>query len=154
MSGGLPAIFWNSTNWVKFRLKIGLYVNFLEFLIDHDIYFLAEIPIDFTNIPISLHGFGVSKNLLEYIANNNENTDLIIEFINYFITTITNFKYISGEKLNYEITYDSFLTWQDTTFSAKNSYITTTTTTTSINFLMTSDMLDFIVTKNGDYIIV
>lgn len=126
---GIPAIFWNSTYWVKFRLKIGVYANFIEFLIEHQILFIAENSIDFTNIPISLHGYGTSGNLLEYIANNAEDTILIINFLNYFITTIVDFRYNNGKKLNYSFDYAS--TWQFTAFSANGSYVPTTTTTTT-----------------------
>jgi hypothetical protein len=126
---GLPALFWNSTHYVKFKIKVGFYTNFLEFLIEHKISFLADILIDFTKIPLSLHGYGLSTNLKEYLANNAENTALIINFLNYFITTIADFKYSSGKKLNYDLSYDYFLTWQDTPFYANDNYITTTTTT-------------------------
>ena len=140
---GIPAIFWNSTYWVKFRLKVGNYINFLEFLIEHQISFLAEVTIDFTNIPLSLHGKGVSKNLTEYFANNNNNTILIINFLNYYITSIVDFRYSTGKKLNYSFISSS--TWQSTTFSAKSYYVPTTTTssttTTTTTFHPTTTMV-------------
>lgn len=128
---GISAMCWNGTHWVKFKLFPNIYNNFLAFLSAHNIYFLAEMQLDFTKIPKSLHGYGVSRNLNEYISNNTENNDLITNFLNYFIVNIVDIRYKTGKKLNYLIL--AATTWQNTKFVAQNSYIppiTTTTTTT------------------------
>ena len=97
------AIFWNYTNWVKFRFDVGEYDNFLDFLNVNDISFIAELPIDFTNIPLTLHGKGRSKNLLEYFANNNDNSRLILNFLNYFIINMIKIRYYNGSSINFRI---------------------------------------------------
>ena len=130
LEDGLSAIFWNSTHWVKFKLKIGVYINFIEFLVEHDIFFIAENTIDFTKIPIFLHGYGESKNLLEYLANNVGNTTLIINFLKYFISEIYNFRYTLDKKMNFSFEVKD--TWQITPFTVYGFVVTTTTTTTTI----------------------
>lgn len=129
---GISAMCWNGSFWVKFRLFPNKYNNFLTFLSAQNIYFLAEMKLDFTKIPKTLHGHGNSNNLLEYISNNSGDVSLVLSFINYFIISIARIKYSSGKNLNFVILPES--TWQKSLFIAQGSYIppvpTTTTTTT------------------------
>jgi hypothetical protein len=106
----------NSGNVVTFEYKHGQYDNFIDFLNEHKIAFMTEVDIDFTNIPISLHGRGDSNNLLEYIANNNSDVNLIKSFIDYFIKEICDIRLTTGEKISFNIHNSS--TWQNATFFA------------------------------------
>jgi len=126
---GVPAKFWYSSYWINFKLKLGQYDNFLTFLEIHQLSFLAEMELDFSTIPTSLHGQGTSENLLQYIANNTSNSSLILNFINYFILTIVDFRYSTGKKLKYS--FGSCSTWQDCAIDIKSSYSPTTSTTTT-----------------------
>jgi len=122
---GIPAIFWNSTHWVKFIMKIGAHENFLVFLEDSQISFMSDEPIE---IPLALHGNGVSRTLLEYFANNTNDNYLITKFLNYYID-IMNFRYYDvDEKLIYE--FGNSEKWQENTFIvggvsdlSKNQYV-------------------------------
>lgn len=116
-----------SENWVKFRLNIGTYQNFLTFLYEHEISFLAEMKLDFTTIPLIYHGKGYSYNLLQYLANNVDNNELIINFLNYFITNIVKFKYYDG--VPFAFIFSEASDWQNSNLEIYNIPITTTTTT-------------------------
>jgi hypothetical protein len=131
MSGVISAKFFYNGYWVKFSLVLGIYDNFLSFLSSHEISFLAEMKIDFTNIPVSLHGNGISNNLYEYVSNNTNNHSLINSFFDYFLKEIAIFKYSTNHFFNFSFSTSS--AWQTSTFFA-NGYepITTTTTTTII----------------------
>lgn len=74
---------WYYEHIVHFKLKTGIYENIVVFLIDNKISFLTTMDLDFTNIPINLHGKGNSKNLLDYLSKNKENFILIYNF-DYF----------------------------------------------------------------------
>lgn len=143
---------WFNNNWVLFSLNINTYQNIITFLESNGLSFLTTMSLDFNTIPFVLHGKGNSKNLLEYLGNNTDNAILIKQFLVYFITDIVIMKYyLSGEKINFEFLDNS---WQDMSMLVYGPYIPTTTTTTTSggNFIMTIDMLNYIVTKNGDYI--
>ena len=89
---------------VRFRLIIGNHVNIINFLSNNNILFLAELELDFSTIPISLHGKGRSKNLYDYISNNIDNEELILNFIYYFISEITDIRYYySNTKLIFNV---------------------------------------------------
>ena len=125
---------WSIDHWVRFRLIIGEYQNIMDFLLNNNILFLSEINIDFNNIPLFLHGNGKSKNLLEYLSNNNENLELIIDFLNYYFVFIIQAKYYyTNENLFFEILKNT--TWQNSPVIIYNQPITTTTTTTSPKIL-------------------
>jgi hypothetical protein len=84
----IPSSCQNIDNRVEFNLNLGIYQNIITFLTDHDILFLAEMKLDFTNIPLELHGNGDSYNLIEYLENNNSDSTLIFKFLNYFLSVI------------------------------------------------------------------
>ena len=125
----IPAKVWIDNHWVFFSLIIGDYKNLISFLNTNELSFLTTLNIDFTNIPLNLHGKGVSNNLLNYLSNNSNDNFLIDQFLNYFLNKIIIISYSSGKKLNYKLNGDA--KWQDMTFSAYSSYIPTTTTTTT-----------------------
>lgn len=135
---GMKAYCWYSDYWVKFTLNIGTYKNIIEFLKENRISFLANMEIDFTTIPNNLHGAGYSYNLYSYLANNIDDIELIIKFINYFISTLTQIKYAIGKKLIFTIVPE--LSWQDSSVSISSPYTppTTTTTTTAITTTTTT----------------
>lgn len=89
---------WVNDHWLKFRLIIGIYQNIIIFLDFHELSFFKTLEIDFTSVPLSLHGNGNSLNLLEYLANNVENDLLISQFIMYFLSTILNIRYYLSDE--------------------------------------------------------
>ena len=95
---------------VKFILSLGTYQNIITFLELNNILFLAEMNLDFTQIPIVLHGKGVSGNLLEYLANNSSDYSLILKFLNYFLGLI-DIKYSNNENLKFKFLEN--LDWQN-----------------------------------------
>ena len=130
----IPTPFGNQANFlylnrrVEFKLKINSYANIIKFLEAHELLFLAEMTLDFTQIPLIFHGKGKSRNLYEYLANNIDNNDLIYNFLNYFLNTLTDIRYFSGKKLNYHISNES--NWNIMEVVIYGSYVPTTTTTT------------------------
>lgn len=96
------ARFWINNKWIHFRVTFGTYTNFITFLDNNNISIIKENKIDFDKVPKSLHGYGHSRNLLEYIANNKSNNNLIILFLNYYLGTL-NFSYPDGKKVKISI---------------------------------------------------
>lgn len=137
--GKIAAKFYYNNYWIKFTFENGYYDNFMSFIEGNNIGFLGEMAIDWTNIPIDLHGKRNSYNLYQYIANNSDDSILIINFLNYFIVEIANFRYINNRRL-----YFSFLpsaAWQSTTFFSgylPPTGITSTTTTTTTEPITTT----------------
>ena len=134
----IPSKCWYEDNWVEFNLQIDEYENIIDFLYLNKLDFLANMNIDFDSIPISLHGRGRSKNLLDYLANNTNNISLIKDFIQYFIFNMTKIKYFTGEKLNYNLSDSS--KWQ-TSKMLVSGYLPDKTTTTTTTFLPTTTIL-------------
>lgn len=96
----IESLVWSGDHWVKFRLVLGNYENIIAFLDYHNLFFLTTLELDFTQIPFLLHGKGNSTNLLQYLANNTNNSSLIFQFIEYFIVYIIQMKYYySGERV-------------------------------------------------------
>lgn len=98
-------------NRVKFQLNTGSYQNIITFLESNNILFLAKQKIDFSEVPTTLHGKGKSENLLEYLSNNNKNDELLLKFMNYFISIKSNIKYYPDKKLNFK--FDENSGWQN-----------------------------------------
>ena len=95
---GVPAKFWYNEHWVEFQLFEGVYQNIITFLDAHSLSFLAEMGLNFeSEIPITLHGKKTSVNLLDYLANNSDDGDLILRFIDYFLTTELDMRYQETE---------------------------------------------------------
>jgi len=135
----IAGLFWNYTNWVKFRFNTGQYDNFLNFLNSNDLSFISELPLDFTNIPTTLHGKGRSRNLLDYFANNSEDSTLIVNFLNYFILSIVKIRYFdSNSSINFRINRSS--RWQSSDFTANPPYFPPPTTTTTTTLLPTTTL--------------
>lgn len=104
---------------VKFILILGIYQNIITFLETNEISFLSTMELDFTQIPLILHGKGVSKNLLEYLSNNSSNSTLISKFLNYFIGLI-NIKYSNNENLKFQFFENS--NWQNMNLEIMTPY--------------------------------
>lgn len=90
-------------NWVKFTIKYGRYINFIEFLKENKIYFLSSMELNFNEIPRAYHGNSKSNNLLEYLANNVDDGALIGDFISYFFYNITKIQSRNSSKLMFYI---------------------------------------------------
>jgi len=134
----IPCKCWNGENWVDFNIQTGEYQNFNVFLVDNKIGFLSTMEIDFTTIPVILHGKNRSRNLLDYLSNNNNDVNLILSFINYFISNISKIKYYTGINLNFNLINSS--TWQTSKIYV-SGYISPTTTTTTTTILPTTTLL-------------
>ena len=133
MSNLVPAKCLYQGQWVNFNLIIGNFDNIIVFLNANNVAFLTTMELDFTSIPLVLHGRGRSRNLLEYLSNNNDNNSLISKFLNYFLSDIADIRYFSDKKINFNLSTNT--KWQDTIFTVTGPYIppitpTTTTTTT------------------------
>lgn len=116
---------WNNTNNIQFKLKVGNYTNIIDFLNVHKLSFLAKI--DLPELPINLRG-KTSKNLLEYLNKNFENTVLINEFLKYYITSIIKIRYASNKPLLFDIIPNN--SWQNMNVQIIYQPATTSTTTT------------------------
>lgn len=116
-----PGEVWLIDHWIKFDIQIIVYQNIITFLEAGKLLFLTTIEIDFTQIPLYLHGRGNSNNLNEYLANNNDNSILILQFIDYFITIIHKFKYSSGQNLSFELIEND--KWQNINLIISKPYI-------------------------------
>jgi hypothetical protein len=123
---GVPSKFWNVDHWVKFRLLTDTYENFIAFLNANGLSFLAQLELNFDNIPINLHGKGVSKNLEEFLSKNTDDVSLILRFLYYFITDIIDMRYNSGKKIIFHFFESS--TWQSMNFDVSGPYVPPTTT--------------------------
>lgn len=136
----------HSNNYrVNFTLMTGEYQNIMVFMYDHDIKFASEMLLDFSKIPIQLHGRGNSHNLIEYLSNNNDNNTLLFDFLNYFIHDVIDIKYENGNHINFTIIKN--VKWQNMIIIISSQPPSTT------NFLVTENGYR-IVTENGDYIII
>ena len=119
---------WVNDHWINFDLMLGTYDNIITFLNAQKLSFLSEIHLDFSNIPLELHGKGNSINLLQYLANNTDDNALISRFLEYFLNMTLDMRYVSGKKIDFLFPEDS--SWQNFTVSILNPYTTTTSTTT------------------------
>lgn len=138
-----------NNNRVHFNLIPNNYQNIIVFLETNNILFVSEMQLDFSKIPLQLHGRGNSNNLLDYLSNNNNDYNLLFNFLNYFIMIIINVQYESGNNLIF-----SFLEnvgWQEMMMFVPSSTTTTTTTTDSINYIVTLSG-NRILTLSGNYI--
>jgi len=120
-SENLPMMLWNwnSSGWNNFSCTVGVYNNFLDFLAKNNIYYIAEMLIDFNNVPEELRGSGNSKNLIMYLNNNVKNNSLIMSFLNYFIDSLAKIKHASGNKISFNFV-DAF--WKNATFEVYSGY--------------------------------
>jgi C1A family cysteine protease len=116
--------FSHNENRVKFSNNVDEYENIIAFLEKCNMIYLSTLTLDFEKIPLELHGNGISKNLNEFLSNNND-TELIFKFIKYFINFL-DIKYESGANLIYTLHKRS--KWQDMIFEVydpdaqKNQY--------------------------------
>ena len=139
----IPSKVWLIDHWVKFNLISGNYQNIMIFFKYNKLNFLAEMKIDFSVIPISLHGKNNSVNIIEYLSNNSDNIILIYNFLNYFLTNIVILSYLSGQNCNFNFEINS---WQNMNLiihstisnTTTTSISTTTTTTPSISTTTTT----------------
>jgi hypothetical protein len=106
----LKAKCWNGEYWIQFKLYLGIYENLITFLEVQKLFFLAEMKIDFSLIPIELHGKGQSENLLQYLANNGDNNVLISNFLLYFLNILTDMRYIDDTKIKFSFSEEG--SWQ------------------------------------------
>ena len=110
-----------NNNWVRFNLMTGIYENIIIFLESQNILFASEIKLDFSTIPIELHGKGRSYNLLEYLANNAYDNSLVSIFLQYFLTEILDIRYyITSEKVKFIFSEES--NWQTYQIIIRNIY--------------------------------
>ena len=138
---------------IKFNLSSFSYNNIIDFLEQSNLDVLTTMKLDFSKIPLHLHGRGVSNNLLDYFSNNSNNSSLLLEFSYYFLSN-GDFRYgDSNEKIDFIITKDNV--WQNMTISI--DYYKPKPKPKPIpdsgNFITTVDSLNFIVTLNGDRIV-
>jgi len=150
---GIPSYFWLNDHWVKFRLIVNNYQNIISFFDAHDISFLSEMTLDFTKIPLILHGKGNSKNLLEYLSKNTDDNNLILSFLTYFMVHIIKMKYNSGELLNFN--FETQTKWQETNFvvHAPNIPITNFILNFNIQNIGDSVFIYAFTSDNSDYIV-
>ena len=111
-------------NRVNFKLILDKYKNIISFLTDNNILFLSEMILD---IPLSLQNNYYSTNLIQYLQNNYNNSNLCLNFIKYFMRLID---IKLDNQIKYIITNNS--NWQNMTITFFK-YVTTTTTTTQKN---------------------
>jgi hypothetical protein len=109
--------------WIEFSFNPGSYVNILDFFNKNDADFISKMYIDFSAIILDLHGNGKSRTLLEYIANNSDNTNLILRFLNYFLFNVLQISYSYGtrSRLDYSILYN--IKWQEMNFHIVGNYV-------------------------------
>lgn len=88
--------------WIYFNVKIKVYTNIITFLDENNISFIKNQFIDFNKVPLQLHGYGKSSNLIEYLANNKYNNGAIMSFLAYFIDSLF-FSYLDGSKIKITI---------------------------------------------------
>lgn len=100
---------WINDSWVRFTLRYGIYTNIITFLDDHGLSFIKTNKIDFSNVPLYLHGYGTSENLVDYLSHNEGNTRLIQDFIEYFLYSL-HFQYLDGREVVY--TFERSTDWQ------------------------------------------
>ena len=133
----IPASCLNIDHRVKFNLKLGIYQNIIAFLKDNNILFFSEMKLDFTQIPLELHGFGNSKNLIEYLANNNLDNILILNFLNYYLNSILKIEYTYKDDILFYFNLNN--EWQNMNLYTIILPVTTTTTTNATTTTTTTN---------------
>jgi hypothetical protein len=126
------AKFWLNNGWIIFNLNFGLYSNIIEFFNQHDISIIETNYIDFSTIPIALHGFGNSQNLLEYLSKNSADNKLIINFLKYYLGVLNFRYYYTDEKIVLEIINSD--SWQTSTINVPNAPVKQKLTVDSLKF--------------------
>lgn len=129
---------WINNQWVYFTLVYGRYTNIITFLDSHDLSFIKINYIDFNQVPITLHGFGNSINLMNYLSNNEGNNVLINKFIDYFLKEL-NFKFTDNSTAT--VLFEPALDWRDSNVVVPYSeikYFTVDTTYTSCDTILIS----------------
>lgn len=136
------AKYWNSVHYIKFNLHFGEFKNIKDFLNSNEISFLSDMELNINNIPIEYQVNKKTNTLNKYLSHN-YNSNLTNRFMNYFISSLLDMRYETGDKLIFRISNKS--TWQNMTMIINNpSYqqitsvttthpITTTTTTRRIS---------------------
>ena len=107
---GKQAKCWVFDHWVLFRIIPGEYKNILTFLDVHKLFFVAEIEFDPEKVPIEIRGYGTSKTLLQYLANN-DNNSLSYLFLLYFLDLMDIRYTIDNKKINWRLLNNSI--WQN-----------------------------------------
>jgi hypothetical protein len=139
-----------NNNRVQFRLIPGEYQNIIVFLETNNILFVSEMQLDFSKIPLQLHGRGNSNNLLEYLSNNNTDYNLLFSFLNYFISNVINIQYENGHNIIFSFLEN--VKWQNMMMFIPSSTTTTTTTIDPNNYIVTLSG-NKIKTLSGNYIV-
>lgn len=119
---------WANNNWVNFKIKTGRHTNIITFLDDSNISFIKDMPIDFTNILIPIHGNGNSNNLLDYLSNNERNDYLIKSFLPWFLSML-DIRYADGDKIKIIIINNS--DWRKSNIIVEPQYSTFITVDTT-----------------------
>ena len=108
---------WLNDHWHKFNLKTGLYQNVLVFLQDHNLMtVVGKLEIDFSKIPEQLHG-KTSRNLLEYLAKNESDYELVARFLYYFMNTYIDMRLMDYNDKRVRFTFSSGTSWKDMSFT-------------------------------------
>jgi len=128
---------WLKDHWVKFKIEVKAYDNIMTFFQESKIFFVTNMILDFTSIPIELHGYGHSNNLLEYLANNNNNS-LVSSFLTYFFNNILKISYLNNISLYFNFNTDE--KWQNIQIIINP--ITSISYLTVDTYLITSDSYD------------
>jgi len=140
---------WVVDHWVVFTLTINAYENIMTFLNAQNLLFLSNIELDFSTIPLELHGNGESKTLVQYLANNTDNNALISKFLDYFLNVQFNMKYYyTGEQITFYFPEESG--WQNFQIYF-NPPATTTTTSTTFNPIINGESVMFYFQENNIY---
>lgn len=92
---------WFDNRWVRFNLTTGTYTNIMVFLNQMKLSFYADMPINFETLPKELHGKGTSVSLVDYLAKNEGDDYLILNFLIYFLNNLVDIRYTNGKKLNF-----------------------------------------------------
>lgn len=108
---------WLNDHWHKFNLKTGLYQNVLVFLQDHNLMtVIGKLEIDFSKIPEQLHG-KTSRNLLEYLAKNESDYELVARFLYYFMNTYIDMRLMDYNDKRVRFIFSSGTSWKDMSFT-------------------------------------
>lgn len=135
---------WYIDHWIKFKIGIKTYDNIMLFFEECDILFVTEMILNFNSIPLGLHGYGHSNNLLEYLSNNANNNNLISNFLTLFFNDILIISYLDNNIVNFY--FDPNEKWQNIKITISTpppiSYLTVDNDLiTSDNDLITSDQI-------------
>ena len=112
---------------IKFKLILGIYQNIITFFNDNDISFLTEMKLDFSQIPNNYHGNGISTNLIEYLSNNTNDSNLTYSFLNYFLFSIIKIKCDYKDKIIFNFMNSSI--WSNMSLQIYIPAVSTSTTT-------------------------